>query len=145
MNVLLANYLFFDSERLSRELKYIYCSPDKYMKPQELLKYIVPNKLGNCLLELTKLLELILIIPVTTASSERSMSTLKRIKTYLRSTMTNQRLSKLAVISSNFAAISSNLAMISSNLAAILSNLAAISSNLAMISSNLAAISIENP
>ncbi len=63
-NALLANYPFFDLERLSSELKYFYHSPDKYKKPQELFKYIVHNKLGTCLLELTKLLELILTIPV---------------------------------------------------------------------------------
>lgn len=38
---------------------------------------------------MTKLCQLVLTIPSTTASSERSMSTLKRIKTFLRNTMTN--------------------------------------------------------
>ena len=99
MDILLTNYPFFDPDRLSSELKYIYRCPDKHVNPHQLLKYIVYNQLSTCLPELTKLLELILTIPVTTASSERSMSTLKRIKTYLRSTMTNARLSNLAVIS----------------------------------------------
>ena len=38
-------------------------------------------------------------IPVTPASTERSMSTLKRIKTYLRNAMKNKRLSHLATLS----------------------------------------------
>uniref|UniRef100_A0A3B1JLC4 HAT C-terminal dimerisation domain-containing protein n=1 Tax=Astyanax mexicanus TaxID=7994 RepID=A0A3B1JLC4_ASTMX len=38
-------------------------------------------------------------IPVTTASCERSFSTLKLVKTYLRSTMTDERLSNLGVLS----------------------------------------------
>lgn len=42
--------------------------------------------------------QLILSIPATTASSERSMSTLKRIKSFLRNTMTNERLSYLSTL-----------------------------------------------
>ena len=40
-------------------------------------------------------LELILVLPATNASSERSFSALRRIKTYLRSTMGQQRLNNL--------------------------------------------------
>ncbi|KAL4154142.1 hypothetical protein QTP88_001975 [Uroleucon formosanum] len=47
-------------------------------------------------LAVTKLCQLVLTIPSTTASIERSMSTLKRIKTFLRNTMTNERLSSLS-------------------------------------------------
>ena len=39
-----------------------------------------------------KLLRLYLTIPVTSATSERSFSALKRVFTYVRSTMTEQRL-----------------------------------------------------
>lgn len=46
----------------------------------------------------TKLCQLVLSIPATTASSERSMSTLKRIKSFLRNTMTNERLSCLSTL-----------------------------------------------
>jgi hypothetical protein len=42
-----------------------------------------------------------LVIPVTTASAERSFSALKRIKTYLRNTTQQERLSSLAIISIN--------------------------------------------
>ena len=38
-------------------------------------------------------------MPLTVASAERSFSKLKLIKTYLRSSMSNDRLSQLAVIS----------------------------------------------
>lgn len=108
MNVLIDNYPFFDTERLRSELKYIYQSPDKRMNPQELLKFLIHNQLSDCLPELTKLIVLILTIPSTTASSERSMSTLKRIKTYLRSTMTNFRLSNLAIIAIEKSLVKSN-------------------------------------
>ena len=46
--------------------------------------------------ELLKLLQIALTIPVTTASCERSFSTLKRIKSYLRSRIGQDRLSSLA-------------------------------------------------
>lgn len=55
-------------------------------------------ELQEVYVELTKLLQLILCIPVTTASSERSMSTLKRIKTFLRNTMTHDRFSNLCTM-----------------------------------------------
>lgn len=67
------------------------------------------ESISNVLLELSslrlafpsliKLLQIALSIVVSTAHCERSFSALKRIKTYLRSTMTEQRLVDLAVLS----------------------------------------------
>ena len=48
---------------------------------------------------LVKLLQLVLTIVLSTASCERSFSALKRIKTYLRSTMTEQCLNNVALLS----------------------------------------------
>ena len=44
------------------------------------------------------LMKLLLVMPATNASSERSFSALRRIKTYLRSTMAQLRLNNLMVI-----------------------------------------------
>ena len=44
------------------------------------------------LIDVHKLLVLYLTIPVTTATAERSFSALRRIKTYLRNSMTQQML-----------------------------------------------------
>lgn len=47
------------------------------------------------------LLTILSVIPITTASAERSFSSLKRIKTYLRSTMGQERLNGLAMLHIN--------------------------------------------
>ena len=44
------------------------------------------------------LLKILAVLPVTTCSCERSISVLCRIKTYLRSTMTQERLDGLALL-----------------------------------------------
>ena len=48
--------------------------------------------------EICTLLKLIMIIPATNAVSERSASALRRVKTYLRSTMTQSRLNNLPIL-----------------------------------------------
>ena len=48
--------------------------------------------------EIVRLLRLYLTIPATTATAERSFSSLRRIKTYLRSTMTEQRLNNILLL-----------------------------------------------
>ena len=47
--------------------------------------------------EVEKLVCLLLVSPAASAEAERSFSTLRRLKTWLRSTMTQQRLNSLAV------------------------------------------------
>jgi len=46
---------------------------------------------------LSTLLQVLVTLPVTTATPERSFSTLKRLKTYLRSSMGDERLTSLAL------------------------------------------------
>ena len=48
--------------------------------------------------EVDKLLKLFFTFPVTTATAERSFSSLRRIKTYLRSRMTDCRLNNLFLL-----------------------------------------------
>ena len=45
--------------------------------------------------EVSKLLKLILFLPATNCENERAFSALKRLKTYLRSTMGQERLNHL--------------------------------------------------
>lgn len=67
--------------------------------PLEILTFINDNKLQDTIPNLWVALKIMMTIPVTTASYERSFSKLKLIKTYLRSTMTEERLNNLALIS----------------------------------------------
>lgn len=48
--------------------------------------------------EVTRLLTLYLCIPVTSCTAERSFSSLRRLKTFLRSTMSQERLNHVAVL-----------------------------------------------
>lgn len=48
--------------------------------------------------EVCKLLTILLVIPASNAVSERSFSALRRVKTYLRSTMTQTRMNNLMVL-----------------------------------------------
>jgi hypothetical protein len=58
-------------------------------------------KVAELLPELSKLFRLALTIPVTSCTSERSFSSLRRMKTYLRSTMSQQRLNHVAILHSH--------------------------------------------
>ena len=51
----------------------------------------------SCMSEVCTLVKIILVIPATNAVSERSASALRRMKTYLRSTMSQCRLNNLMV------------------------------------------------
>lgn len=89
----------FNFPALHNELVNIYSSEDKAKPCSELLAYIIDNDLQTVYEQTEKLLKLILCIPMSSATTERSMSTLKRIKTHLRNSMSNNRLSNLATIS----------------------------------------------
>lgn len=54
-----------------------------YKLPDELLETFIRNELTAALTEVCKLLRLMLTIPITSTSAERSSPFLKRIKVYL--------------------------------------------------------------
>lgn len=74
-------------------------SEDKITKPVELLKFIIEFGDENVFPNLQIALKILLTIAVSIASCERSFSKLKLIKTYLRSTMSQSRVSDLAILS----------------------------------------------
>ena len=90
----------FDIVTLNNELTVIYSSASfKGLSITNLLKKIMSDGLGSTLPEVVKLANLILTIPASSASPERSFSILKRIKNFLRNSMEQTRLSSLAIIS----------------------------------------------
>ena len=51
--------------------------------------------------EIVTLVRLILVMPATNATSERTFSALRRVKTYLRATMTQERLNHLMILNTH--------------------------------------------
>ncbi|KAK0144204.1 Zinc finger MYM-type protein 1 [Merluccius polli] len=67
----------------------------------ELLSFLQERILKEMYPNVWVALRIAVTIPVTVASAERSFSKLKLIKTYLRSTMSQERLNGLALMSIN--------------------------------------------
>ena len=63
-----------------------------------MLKLIVDSNMATSVPEVTAACALFLTLPVTVSSAERSFSKLKLIKTYLRSTMAQERLDGLYLL-----------------------------------------------
>ena len=97
-----------DKNKLSSQLKIlalnirgeVHLPSSKTITLPEILSFI--QKLSNdqraFFKQLCWIVRLILVVPSTNASSERSFSTMKRLKTYLRSTMGRSRLNHLMVL-----------------------------------------------
>ena len=89
-----------DAEDLEREvLAALNAVPKKEKNSMQILDYIYKNNLVESYPNLSIALRLMITIPVTVASGERSFSRLKLIKTTLRSKMLQKRLSALSQIS----------------------------------------------
>ena len=82
-------------ERLRTELYLIYESPDFRGCCGALQSY----NLQETFSETVALLNILITTPMTTAEAERCFSTLKRIKTFLRNTMGQERLNALGMLS----------------------------------------------
>lgn len=71
---------------------------NKNSKPLEVLTYLETTNLTENFPNVAVSLRILLTIPVTVATGERSFSKLKLIKSYLRSTMSQDRLTDLAIL-----------------------------------------------
>lgn len=76
-----------DAAALCSELSGISHRIQKNAKPEYVLNYLCQNKLQNGFHNLFVALHILLTLPMSVASVERSFSKLKLIKTYLRSSM----------------------------------------------------------
>jgi hypothetical protein len=86
-----------DANELYVELKLLRdFIPKENMGPVEVLSFL---KRHGCFPNASIAYRVLLTIPVTVASAERSFSKLKLLKSYMRTTMTQQRLNDLATIS----------------------------------------------
>lgn len=92
-----------DARELAQELKNLPDLPSKSMTNLELLNFVHDRELSEIYPNLWTALRIAVTLPVTVAEAERSFSKLRLIKTYLRSTMSQERLSSLAIISINHA------------------------------------------
>ena len=96
------HYPFLQENKLRSELELLYRRHDFNIKGAiKLLNFIEENNLTSVFKEVSKLLKIIITTPMTTAEPERCFSTLKRLKTFLRNTMKNDRLNALAMLSIN--------------------------------------------
>ena len=66
--------------------------------PGDVLRTMFENEQLNFLPHFSKAVRIFNIVPVTSCSAERSFSALRRLKTYLRSTMGQERLNNIAVL-----------------------------------------------
>ena len=91
--------IYSDALELCSELKVLGRYITQKASPFQVLKYISKNKLETNYPNTYIALRILNTIPVNVASAERSLSKLKLIKTYIRSTMTQERLSGLTMLS----------------------------------------------
>lgn len=91
---------YFDLSILKSELTVVYSSTEYHIENiHKLWIYLKSTGLSESLPQTTKLVSLILTIPATSAGTERSFSALKRIKTYLKNTQSQNRFSALSTLS----------------------------------------------
>ena len=69
-----------------------------YMTVSEMLQTMHEHDLFDMFPEFSSVVHILAVIPATSCSAERSFSGLRRLKTYLRSTMGQQRVSNIALI-----------------------------------------------
>lgn len=90
----------FDADKLRNELSVVYGLESLRAKSlASLHKYLYQDQgLKNAFSETLKLCGLVSCIPCTSVTGERSFSTMRRIKSFLRNTMSQSRFSDLAML-----------------------------------------------
>lgn len=88
-----------DGTELLHELQFLQNGDKNTTSLIETINYITTNNLTHSFPNISIALRILLTIPVSVATAERSFSKLKLIKNYLRSRMGQERLQNLAIIS----------------------------------------------
>ena len=84
---------------LMSTIRGIFDSGKDLLKSNDVLSFVIEAGMDNLFPNMCTLYKIFLTIPVTSAHAERSFSRLKLIKSYLRSTMRQERLSALSLLS----------------------------------------------
>lgn len=100
LKCLCSSYTFFNETALRSQLRYLYrtYASSNISNINELLKILKTEDISDVLSEVYKALQLFLTIAPTSCGNERAFSTLKRIKSYTRNKMADQRLSNLGFL-----------------------------------------------
>ena len=93
-----SNYTMLKKDKLKCELSVLYAN-NNFSGISNITELINENGFDETFSEVSKLLEIVLVTPISIADSERSFSTMKRIKTFLRNTMLQDKLNSLACLS----------------------------------------------
>ena len=92
----------FDSSFLKSHLQILqtkFSDMPKLVRFSSILEFLIGLSQSQSLLsEVVKLMKLVLVMPATNATSERSFLALKCVKIYLRSSMTQIRLNHLMIL-----------------------------------------------
>ncbi|XP_069502679.1 zinc finger MYM-type protein 1-like [Ambystoma mexicanum] len=88
-----------DASDLCNELQVIARRVQNKSSPQDVLTFVYNNNLAKSMPNTCIALQILLTLPVSVASHERSFSKLKLIKSYIRSSMMQERLVGLATLS----------------------------------------------
>lgn len=89
----------FERTEMFEEIKMFRSITQTNYSALDSMNYIVKNNLSEAYPNLLIALQIMLTTPVTVASAERSFSRLKLIKNYLRSSISQERFSSLAILS----------------------------------------------
>lgn len=94
-------YPMLNGSKLKTELSLIYSKKDfrACCGAVDLLHLFIENNLEEVFSETVTLLKILITTPITTTETKRCFSTLKRIKTFLRDNMNQERLNALAMLS----------------------------------------------
>ena len=79
-------------------MKDICIDPEDVSNPRRIYQFVFCNEMNQSFPNIATVYKICLTIPVSSVSTERSFSCVKRIKSYLRSTMGQERLSSLSII-----------------------------------------------
>lgn len=94
-------YPFLEKSRLKTELQVLYEREElrSVSGAVSLLSLVTQEEMCDTFQETLKLLKVLVTVPMSTSEAERCFSMLKRIKTFLRNSMKEERLSALGMLS----------------------------------------------